>query len=199
MIRFALALCVACLAALPALAQDIRYPALFDVAGVAANDVLNIRAEPDSGAEILGSFAPKETGIEVLSLNDTGRWGLVNVDERSGWVSMAFLRPQFPGTGALPQTFVCFGTEPFWRLDATQNGTSAFGEVTDPPTEFATGPVIDARGRTDVMALTADGFVVVLRRNLCSDGMSDRAYGLSSDIVVNGEAVYSGCCTVSQK
>ena len=41
---------------------------MFDVTGVAANDVLNIRAAPDASAEIIGTLSPNARDIEVVLL-----------------------------------------------------------------------------------------------------------------------------------
>jgi hypothetical protein len=87
-----LSLILALLVAMPAAAQDL--PALFRVTGVAANDVLNIRAEPSARAAIIGSFRPDAGGIEVVALSADGRWGLVNSGEQAGWSSMRYLMHQ---------------------------------------------------------------------------------------------------------
>ena len=178
----------------PVAAQDL--PALYNVRGVAENDVLNIRAAPDATAPILGSYPHNRRGIEVLSLDPAGDWALVNVDEATGWVATAFLRPQFPGTSPLPAKFTCFGTEPFWRLDITQNDQSYFAEPMEDPMAFATGPLITGAGRTDIYAITALGLSTVVQRAECNDGMSDRQYGLSVSMVINRDRLYSGCCTL---
>ncbi|MFD2813860.1 SH3 domain-containing protein [Paracoccus aerius] len=71
MFRTALALTLAL--AGPALAtQEYILPTLFDVTGVASDDVLNIRAEPNAKAAIIGTLAPDAFRIEV-------------VEERQGW------------------------------------------------------------------------------------------------------------------
>ena len=53
-------------------------------------------------------------------------------------------------------------------------------------------------------ALFADGgdtvVTAMIGRNQCSDGMSDRAYGLGIDLLVTDKTalkVYSGCCSVA--
>ncbi|MFZ5963116.1 COG3650 family protein [Thalassococcus sp. BH17M4-6] len=185
--------------ALPVAAQDFRLPAVFDVAGVAGDDVLNVREGPSGDAAILGSLAPDARGVEVTVLDDTGRWGRVNLGEQAGWVSMAYLQAQGPGDGSLPQTLACFGTEPFWRLDVAQGGQSVFEEAGQEPLNFETGAAIAAAGRTDVMAVTGPDITVVLRRAACNDGMSDRGYGLWADVILSNEALFSGCCSVSQQ
>lgn len=96
--------------------QEYILPTLFDVTGVAADDVLNIRQLPDADAPIIGTLSPDAKGIEVVE--DTGGWGRVNSGEGSGWVSMRYMayRTDVWHEGALPDGFSCFGTEPFWSL-----------------------------------------------------------------------------------
>ncbi|MEO1155590.1 MAG: SH3 domain-containing protein, partial [Pseudomonadota bacterium] len=48
------------------------YPALFDVTGVASDDVLNIRSAPSATAEIIGTLAHNETGVEVVGEGPAG-------------------------------------------------------------------------------------------------------------------------------
>ncbi len=62
----------------------------YDVAGVAADDVLNIRAEPDASAEIVGTYPPDATGVRT-SGNAAGDWWEVEFDGATGWVNSTFL------------------------------------------------------------------------------------------------------------
>lgn len=173
------------------------YPALHDVTGVSADDVLNIRAAPDAGAGIVGTLAPDATGVEVVSV--TGGWALVNMDETSGYVAMRFLsRTNAADWNRLEVPLTCLGTEPFWSLQI------------DPPageTRFQTPE--DAGPRVAAMAVRWPGLpsspsaavalpdgIAVLTPAECSDGMSDRTYGISLDIFRNGSdgQRLSGCC-----
>jgi len=185
--------------ALPATAQEL--PALFRVTGVAAGDVLNIRAGPSAGAEVIGALAPGAAGIEVVALSADGRWGQVNSGEGAGWSAMRFLTPE-PGpgwrSGAAP--LACFGTEPFWRLDlflpshrAEFHGldTGGFELVTEagalPGTRFPPTLAIPFAGARRGMA--------VLRGEACNDGMSDMAFGIGVQIYWRGDREgLSGCC-----
>lgn len=56
------------------------WPALYDVSGVASDDVLNIRAEPSADAPIIGTLAHDATNVEIIRDGENG-WGLVNTDE----------------------------------------------------------------------------------------------------------------------
>ena len=205
----ALAALLALLWAVPALATQDRWPALFDVTGVAADDVLNIRAAPDAGAGIVGTLAPDAAGIEVIRPDDRETWGLVNTGEGTGWVSLRFLARR-PGQffGAVPDRARCLGTEPFWSLDIA-DGTLEFSAMDDPS---ATGrvdavhPSANRLGRaalslrlTDPSGATRRDGVGFLSTESCSDGMSDRAYGYRIDLVLgdrSGVAAYSGCCSL---
>ncbi|MCB1338282.1 MAG: SH3 domain-containing protein [Maritimibacter sp.] len=191
-------------------AQDI-FPALYDVTAVAADDVLNVRADPMASAEKLGEFAPDATGIEVVELSDGGDWGRVNLSETTGWVSMAFLARQ-PGqgyddwlSGLAPRGLDCFGTEPFWSLALGADGTLV---LTDPfvddgsPRPGAYVPVPRSagaapRGFQGWMADDATGLTGILSFEICSDGMSDALYGLALDLVHQSPArlrLDGGCC-----
>ena len=199
------------LLASPAVAQD-SLPALFDVTGVDRTDVLNMRAEPDATSAILGTLASDAQDIEVIRANSDQTWGLVNAGERTAWVSLAYLalQPGQQGT-KIPDIRQCFGTEPFWSL------------TVDPPTaSFATpdaaarsgliSGIFRSRNRIDRFAFTGSffpddagvlGMHLSVRAEACSDGMSDRAYGLSIDLHLSGSTdpeahgLYSGCCSIA--
>ncbi|WP_425100765.1 COG3650 family protein [Tropicibacter sp. S64] len=180
------------------LAQD--FPALHSVTGVASDDVLNIRSVPSGSSEIIGTLAPDQTGVEVLRLDDSGAWGQVNSDEMAGWASMRFLEAT-PG-GSLPEhgSLSCGGTEPFWGLDVTQGGEAVFDSPEGGWT-LSAGPLIPAGGRPWPWAVIGSGgdrtMTAVITPEACSDGMSDREYGLSITVVSQryGETeVVNGCC-----
>lgn len=196
-----------------AFAQGTGFPALHDVTGVAADDVLNIRSAPSVSAPVIGNFAPGETGIEVTAQNDTGRWGRVNAGETSGWASLRYLQRQEQGNWlALEEPLRCFGTEPFWslRIDAPKALWSEAGGEELQFTIIYPAPGHGHPGKFGFAAATLAGtempvqpivgFTGVLTAQSCSDGMSDTAYGISLDIVMqhNGSpTLYSGCCTLA--
>jgi uncharacterized membrane protein len=198
LIRLALVLWVALAA--PALATQDGWPAIHDVTGVAADDVLNIRERPDASAPIVGSLPPGAT-VEVIRANDRLTWGLVNAGERTGWVSMRYLQRR-PGQwdGSFPEIAACYGTEPFWSL------ARAGDALTFSTPEAEEGYTITTRSgsasRRDSFHMVADGAtgpaVAMLRTEACSDGMSDRAFGISIELLLGlgGETrQLSGCCT----
>lgn len=198
----------------PVSAQDI-YPALHDVTGVAADDVLNVRAAPSAGSQIIDAFAPFETDIEVVALSDDGRWGRVNAGEQADWASIRFLARQ-PGqtaadwaAGLAPVTLHCFGTEPFWGLALRPGG--AF-EFTDPfqgdgaPMAGRFVPLAPSassgkRGFFATMSGHPTWFSGVIGFEICSDGMSDQDYGLALDLArgdPTGGRLDAGCCRLAR-
>jgi len=183
-------------------AQDL--PALHRVTGVAANDVLNLRAQPNARAPITGSFAPNATNIEVTALSPDRRWARVNAGESAGWAAMRFLTRQGnPPWHSGQAGLVCFGTEPFWDLrlffpgsqaEFQALGTGGFNLVTDagalPATAFPRTLAVPFSGARQGMA--------VIRSATCSDGMSDMLFGLEAQVYFRGEVTgLSGCCTVN--
>lgn len=197
-----MALCLVALLLLPssAPAQEVRLPAPFSVTGVAADDVLNIRAGPAASTAIIGSFGPYRINIEVLALSESGTWGLVGVPEGNGWVSMRFLAPQPDMGDIIPRPMVCYGNEPFWTLGMYVRGDEyeMMGDM-----------------RRDLILLSEtaapDGFDVVfgegptlqrylsVRREGCGDGMSDRIFGWRATLrndAPDDQSTLTGCCTM---
>lgn len=189
------------LLAAPTLATQPGWPALHDVARVAPDDVLNVRAGPGASHPVIATLEPDARGVEVIRPSDDARWGLVNAGEGTGWVSLAFLDRR-PGQwrGATPALRRCSGTEPFWSLAV--DGEAAALE------EFGTGapaiagrvlarPASTARSDRHGLVLDLGGLrAASVRYEACGDGMSDRAYGLAID-VIGGGTVLSGCCSLA--
>ena len=203
-----LILCAALGFAGPALGQE-ALPALHDVTGVAADDVLNIRAEPGAGAALLASLSPDQTGVEVVALSPEGKWGLVNTNEASGWASMAYLARR-PGKDwfAMQDALKCSWTEPFWGagIDAGMANAVQFSTPERPEQTLGMISVWPGEPWRPVAGLTfaaADATgMAVIRAETCSDGMSDRAFGLSIDLFVTrnmgGDSLaLRGCCTIA--
>ncbi len=193
-----LIIAAALLAATGVSAQDL--PGFYDVSGVAADDLLNVRAAPAADAEILDTLAPTATDVQVSALNDAGTWGRVVTGEGVGWVSMSFLAAAAEGT--LPQVagLRCFGTEPFWSYEARQED-SATWQTPDSSATLLAGPIETASGMTRPFSVVAgaddlQAVLVASPEAECSDGMSDRLYGLSAVLVMTGRitGTYGGCC-----
>ncbi len=188
----------------PALATQDAWPALFDVRGVAADDVLNIRAEPSASAPIIGSLAHDARGVEVIAPNDRETWGRVNTMEGTGWVSLSFLE-RLPGQwdGAFPEIAACFGTEPFWSV-SRQFGEISLSRLDAPELRMEERWHTGSVGRRDRFALRAESggilMTALIQKVECSDGMSERLYGLEIDAIFDGNddpMLLSGCCSLS--
>lgn len=178
--------------------QEYILPTLFDVTGVASNDVLNIRQSPNASSEIIGTLPHDTTEIEVVT--EQKGWAQVNTGEQSGWVSSRFLayRTDVWEEGKLPAGFSCYGTEPFWNLKPEGDEL-----VLSTPERNRDARKIQAVLDTGVFrhpmrAIVAEAMTVTAAPELCSDGMSDRIYGLNAHVILQGETprMLSGCCSI---
>lgn len=196
-------LALALLLVWPALAPAQDLPALHDVTGVAADDVLNIRSGPGTAHPAISAFGPFMEGIEVTARSEDGRWLRVNMGEGAGWVSARFMQLTGPDwTAGLPARFACFGTEPFWAMHVNEGvglwrqpdiGTRRTeeefrGRVMNNVREYA------ARYRGGDIPVT-----MLIRHETCSDGMSDSLFGLAVTVIRDdgGPFIASGCCTIA--
>lgn len=177
-----------------------EFPATYAVTGVASDDVLNIRARPDAGSAIIGALDPDATGVEVLGT--AGNWAVVSTGEGTGYASLRFLeREPGPEWNALERPLTCLGTEPFWSLEINpEAGTTRFltPEDQSPPPEAVTA-LWPAEPWAQSAAVGLGDGVAVLTGAECSDGMSDRAYGIAVDIFRSGPSGavrLSGCCSL---
>ena len=196
------ALALSLVLAAPASAtQEYILPTLFDVTGVAADDVLNIRAEPNAGAAIIGTLAPDATGIEVTE--ERRGWARVNTAEGSGWASARYLayRVDVWEEGKLPAAFSCYGTEPFWS--ATVEGRDlvlSTPEVAE--TRFPVSAILSTGVfRNPTRVVVGQGASLTAMPQQCSDGMSDRRFGLAGLFVLTGDDPHllSGCCSIEAR
>lgn len=181
-------------------------PAFYDVSGVASDDVLNVRAAPGVGNTIIEKLTADARFVEVVAIDDKGEWARINVGERSGWVALRFLtrRPGQP-ENQLPRPLSCAGTEPFWSLDVSQSDSAAFRRMGGDPVTVTTLDPVTSENRTDRYAIFGQSdervFTFMFQRDACSDGMSDRAYGISVDLFMTtqtGVTYLTGCCTLSR-
>ena len=205
--------------AAPVLAQADLVPLyLHQVVGVAENDSLNIRSQPNAGAEIVGTLAP-DSFIDVLEASPDGRWALVSSDSSSGWVSARFLRiterqnpTPFGPAPPLPSVLICQSSSPVW--DATLSTSEGFitYEIENSPwyagaegTQRRISPVTyatTAQGRNyDKFLFTAGQYTGVLTRARCDDEETARHYAWALDLILfrsAGSSMLSGCCRAAQ-
>lgn len=184
----------------PALRAD-DFPALHAVSGVAPDDVLNIRERPDAGSAIIGTLAPDASGVEVLGV--IGSWALVNTTEGSGYAALRFLqREPGPAWNALQTPMTCLGTEPFWSLEiepvAGKAKLVSSDDLNGYPLEIK--QLWPATLAAPAAAFSLAEGVVVLTPAECSDGMSDRSYGISVDMFLDQpeNLRLSGCCLLAR-
>lgn len=185
-------------------------PALFDVINVAPEDTLNVREGPSASEPALSELAFNARNIEVVAVSSNGRWGLVNIDETSGWVSMRYLAyaPSDDWESASAH-LSCGGTEPFWSLSLNRpsSGVAVFSAMAEETSRHYT---IEWHGGQAGRAMTSIGLggtrhdgrenlSAVIQREACHDGMSDRNFGLSIDVFLHSSGEpegYQGCCSL---
>ena len=142
----------------------------------------------------------------MVDLDASGNWARIIWYDQMAWVSTHYLAPDNPPTiagTALPEGLSCGGTEPFWDVTLRSSGAQYSDPVTDPVTLGFQSAMAPA-GRTGfpvMLTYAGSGGSVqsIIRPLICNDGMSDREFGLSADIVLQtatGTALYSGCCAL---
>ena len=173
------------------------YPALHDVTGVAADDVLNIRAAASAEAPVIGTLAPDATGVEVVAVQDG--WAVVNTGEGNGYAALRFLvRTDGPDWPSLEMPMTCLGTEPFWSLEIDPARSET--RLRTPEDEgLQTAPITanwPGLPWSSVAAVTLPDGIAVLSPAECSDGMSDQSYGIAADLFLErpDRMRLSGCC-----
>ncbi len=188
-----------------AFADWVDFPALYDVTGVAANDVLNVREEASASTPIVHTLTPNERNVEIVEVSNDERWGMVSFPEGAGWVSMHYLKRQ-PGQNAenLPKPLACGGTEPFWGL-RIGNQTAQFDMMGENVRTFTpvwedTPSGMQAVSYAVKMQGNNEDITAVVSRSLCSDGMSDSIFGFSVDVIIAGQSgnqYFTGCCSIN--
>ncbi|WP_134725043.1 SH3 domain-containing protein [Paracoccus luteus] len=180
----------------PALAT----PTLYDVTGVSAGDVLNIRAEPNARARIVGTLPANARGFEVSETSANG-WARIHDGTRTGWVNARYLVRAAPV--AAPQ-LTCLGTEPFWSLTRFDDTLTWTTPDTAPRAMTLRAGLTDGLDPVRTQAMiggdAAGRVTAVIRSEQCSDGMSDQRYPLGVTVLLDGSGqatrMLTGCCRV---
>ena len=192
---------------LPALAIEELTPEparLYRVTGVEAGDVLNVRAQPDPSAEIVGMLEPEAGGVVVAGTRmevDGSVWWQVAGDDRLGWVNARYLAPadDAPPTGDETFPLQCTGTEPFWSVRVAE-GEARFETPMDEGETWQAGPMTRANGLVGRHAIRLEseggvGHLAIWRNHrFCSDGMSDIGFPYEGIVAAPDGTVYAGCC-----
>jgi uncharacterized membrane protein len=166
----------------------------YQVAGVASNDVLNIRAQPTSRSEIIGVFHYNHPLFEVTGSN--GRWVRVNLGEYSGWVHSGYIQrvnvPTFPQTN-LPNGLKCHGEEPFWTVTLSggrlQLQSMTFGEkvyAVSTIENIGDGYLITG------MSKTANEISILVEDEMASSSIVENYYNWSVSLEMDGYSVLGG-------
>ncbi|MAC81046.1 MAG: hypothetical protein CML66_23650 [Rhodobacteraceae bacterium] len=190
------ALLVAALAS-PALA-DPPFPWIYDVQGVGEGDVLNIRADASSTAEVIASLPPDATGVEAVAVNDNGYWLRIALPESTGWAAAGYLkpRPRDPDY-AFTRALTCGGTEPFWGLRVVQDDSAVLILMGEDDATLPAHRLRPGKDHKDRFTLSlGDSSAALISVQQCSDGMSDRIYGLKINLTINKQKPLSGCCSL---
>ncbi|NNE81389.1 MAG: SH3 domain-containing protein [Silicimonas sp.] len=166
---------------------------------VAENDVLNIRAAPDASSPIIGSLSHDATYVEVIAPDDAYSWGLVNIGETSGWVSLRYLaRHPAQLDYMFPDIRICAGTEPFWSLRRSDDEVAFDMPLDD--LEPRAEDILWQQGTVNHRrrySFRTESMVGVLSRQSCNDGMSDQEFGLELNLILLSEDLHlQGCCSI---
>jgi len=186
------------------LADRLMFPALYDVNGVASDDVLNVRDGAGASNPIINTLGPNERNVEIVKVSNDERWGLVSFPEASGWVSMRYLKRQSSqDSSELPKPLNCGGNEPFWGLQIHPSNIqfSEPGEVSHSFMQVWEDTPIGMQPISYALKMQGDGedITAIVSRTLCSDGMSDSVYGFGIDVIYSGSSnnrYLTGCCSL---
>lgn len=180
--------------------QAETYPGLYFVTGVAANDVLNIRAEPSADAPIVGMLTPDSTGVEIVA--EVDGWGVVNVGGQTGYANLRFLeRSDGLDWNQMAKPVICAGTEPFWKIEIDPANSAVRFSGPEEPQGHLTGirRIWAGLPWAPSTAISTPEGTMILTPAECSDGMSERRYGIAVDVFLDreGSPRMSGCCTLT--
>jgi uncharacterized membrane protein len=199
MIALALAATLALCACKQTAARDeISY----GVTGVAATDTLAIRAAPNANANVVGAIPHDGEGIVATGATAPGGWSEVVYQGKRGWVNARFLGLGNDPGARLPALLECMGAEPFWRIALSPGAARADLLFAERVYDYRLTRAASAMGRSDIWLIKGAGpqteMTLIVRRESCSDSMSDIAYPYSALALVPGADLIAGCCRPHQ-
>jgi len=166
------------------------------VIDVAPNDVLNIRAEPNANAAIVGTLAPDTGGIRATAQSTQSLdWIHIAAGGVEGWANANFLGYATP-FAPLPVRLTCSGTEPFWGVELSYTRgdvTYAFRDEDFTAGFSAPGAPLNRAGIWVMTRFDDDADFLVLEAETCSDGMSETQYDYALLAKLDGNLL-GGCC-----
>jgi uncharacterized membrane protein len=174
-------------------------PVSYSVYGVASTDALALRAGPNSTAQKLADIPHDASGIQATgNATPSGDWAEVQYQGRRGWVSARFLAFGPAGGMQLPALLQCSGTEPFWGIKVSPSRTKADLNFLDTSYSHQITRAASAMNRNDIWIVKSRDnrteISLIVRKESCSDGMSDRDYPYSAVALVPGSDIIAGCC-----
>ncbi len=187
-------------------AQTSLAPSLYRVTGLKNGEPLNVRSGPSTKFEDIGDLTIDSDPVEIIELDSTGKWARFVWSGSSGWASIKYLKqfdsPKLAGT-EVPVGLYCTGTEPFWKYEildqknirlnilGNDKPISALLDTVSSSVNHLTFPV------AIVASTNSESITSLLRPDRCSDGMSDRIFDWSVDILLQrntSTTLLSGCC-----
>lgn len=185
------------------LAAQTNGPAIYDVVGVASNDVLQIRALASAESESLGSLRHDAQGVEVTGQSADGKWALINHGEATGWVALRYLRQRAAWADGTPFGLACYGTEPFWSARLVpgfvEYSDMSGAEIRYRETDRLRGAGAGFADLAVLGAAAGQEMSMIISPAACGDGMSDRSFALQVQLLRPGSAMplLSGCCSMT--
>jgi len=120
--------------------------------------------------------------------------------------SLAFIVLAAPATASMAQEppLICFGTEPFWRLDLTEAGKARFSTPDCPSAQDYVGAASTLSPRKESVwrgraAMPGGGeLVAFVRQGACSDNMSGTVHPYSVNVSLPDGTHRAGCCRLAE-
>lgn len=188
-------------------AHEIHFPAIFQISGIKPGEAVTIHAKPNPTSDPIGFIPSDGKDIEVVGQTPDTAWGIVNSDERAGWVEMRYLKQTDSvwARDSAPEFLACLGNGPVWWLQisgpevALSLGTGedhslTIAEMFAPDGENRSSRFIEAvNPRNRAYISVAEG--------LCRTHDNGLEYGLSANVLLDSEGdktLVTGCCSVSR-
>lgn len=171
---------------------------VYSVSNVRPGDTLNMRVRPDPRAPVVITIPHDGTGIGLTGKSAPGDWVEATYKRKRGWVNARFLGFG-NGRYGLPAYLDCSGTEPFWSIAVMPGLARADLMFAEKRYFFKLNRAENAMNRSDIWHIKASArpggeMSLIIRHEVCSDGMSDTRYPFSAIALISGHNVIAGCC-----
>lgn len=169
----------------------------YSVVNVRPGDFLNMRAAPRPDAPVVLTIPFDAEGIQLTGRRSGGNWVEITFQRRRGWVNAHFLGLA-SGRYQIPAFLDCTGTEPFWSIALSPGYAKADLMFAERRYLFRITRFQQAMNRTDIAHITGRSrnanMSLIVRHEVCSDGMSDTRYPFSAVALISGVNTIAGCC-----